>query len=253
MKTFALILAFALLGPGDGDKKGRRANAMYRAEQFAEASILYRDALLDVQTGGPGSTHSGLLNNLGASLFKQGDYEQAISAFTGAARMASNTGDGVRATYNAGNAAAMQDKLEAALDMYTRTLLADPSNEDAKFNYEFVKRKLKEQQEQEQQQQQGDSQDENQEQQDQNQDQKDQKQSQDQDQKDQKQNQQEQDRQNQNSEDQPPSEERPQRNPEELTREEAERLLQALENEEIQLLRQIQKMDVRARRVEKDW
>ena len=242
MKTFALILAFALLGPGDGDKKGRRANAMYRAEQFAEASILYRDALLDVQTGGPGSTHSGLLNNLGASLFKQGDYEQAISAFTGAARMASNTGDGVRATYNAGNAAAMQDKLEAALDMYTRTLLADPSNEDAKFNYEFVKRKLKEQQEQEQQQQQGDSQDENQEQQDQNQDQK-----------DQKQNQQEQDRQNQNSEDQPPSDERPQRNPEELTREEAERLLQALENEEIQLLRQIQKMDVRARRVEKDW
>lgn len=249
MKIFALILAFALLGPGDGDKKGRRANAMYRAEQFAEASILYRDALLDVQTGGPGSTHSGLLNNLGASLFKQGDYEQAISAFTGAARMASNIGDGVRATYNAGNAAAMQDKLEAALDMYTRTLLADPSNEDAKFNYEFVKRKLKEQQEQEQQQQQGDSQDENQEQQDQ----KDQKQSQDQDQKDQKQNQQEQDRQNQNSEDQPPSDERPQRNPEELTREEAERLLQALENEEIQLLRQIQKMDVRPRRVEKDW
>lgn len=41
--------------------------------------------------------------------------------------------------------------------------------------------------------------------------------------------------------------------PNELSREEAERILQALENEEGQLLRQVQKMKVRARRVEKDW
>lgn len=41
--------------------------------------------------------------------------------------------------------------------------------------------------------------------------------------------------------------------PNDLSREEAERILQALENEEGQLLRQVQKMKVRARRVEKDW
>jgi len=249
MNTLSLILALALLGPGDGDEKGRRGNAMYRAEQYVDAANLYREALLDVQSDGPGSTHSGLLNNLGASLFKQGDYEQAISAFTGAARMASKTGDGVRATYNAGNAAAMQEELETALDMYTRALLADPSNEDAKFNYEFVKRKLKEQQEQEQQQ--SESQDENQERQDQDQ--------QEQEKKQEQQNQQEQEQDqnqnqpDQNSQDRQQPDQPPKPNPEELTKEEAERLLQALENEEEQLLRQIQKMKARPKKVEKDW
>ncbi len=41
--------------------------------------------------------------------------------------------------------------------------------------------------------------------------------------------------------------------PDALSREEAERILQALENEEGQLLRQVQRMKVRARRVDKDW
>jgi Ca-activated chloride channel homolog len=243
MKALILILAFIQVAPGDGDDKGRRGNAMYRNGEYTEAANLYRDALVDVQREGPGRVHTGLLNNLGASLFRQGDYEKAASAFSGAVRMASSSDDGVRAMYNAGNAAAMQEELESALDYYTRALLSDPSNQNAKFNYEYVKRQLEEQQDQDQQQ---EDQDENQDQQDQeqNQDQQDQEQNQDQ--------QQQQQQQNQDQQQQEQQEQQPQ-NPEELTKEEAERLLQALENEEEQLLREIQKMDVRPRRVEKDW
>lgn len=254
MKTLVLIIAIVLPGPGDGDgdgdDKGRRGNAFYRNEQYVDAANLYREALIEIQKDGPGSTHSGLLNNLGASLFKQGDYNMAETAFNGAALMASDTRDGVRATYNAGNAATMQEQLETALDMYTRTLLADPSNEDAKFNYEFVKRKLQDQKDQKE----SDSQNDDEEQQDQNQQDQDQQNQQNQDQDQDQQNQQDQqDQDQQNDQDRPEPEQSPRPNPEEMTREEAERLLQALENEEQQLLRQIQKMKVRPRRVEKDW
>jgi hypothetical protein len=38
-----------------------------------------------------------------------------------------------------------------------------------------------------------------------------------------------------------------------LSREQAERILQALEGQEKQLLREVQKREARPRRVEKDW
>ncbi len=230
------------MGPGDAKKKGRRGNALYEKEEFSQAASLYRQGVLDVQEKGPGTVHSGLLNNLGASLFKQGEYEQAASAFASSSRMAENLNSAVRANYNAGNAAAMQRELETALEFYKSALLSDPDNEDAKFNYEYVKRQLEEQQQQDQEQDQDSDQ-----QQDQNQQQNDQQDNQDQDQ------QQNSDQDQQQDPQQDPSDSREQQNPNELSQEEALRILQALENEEEQLLRQIQKMKTRPRRVEKDW
>ncbi len=242
MRIVLLIIALALLGPGDGKKKGRRGNALYQQQQYTDAALLYQEALMDVQGDGPGVVHSGLLNNLGASLFRQGEFEAAASAFTGSLRMASDPADAARANYNAGNSAAMQQQLEAALDAYRSALIIDPENEDAKYNYEFVKRQLEEQQQQQN--------DENQENQEQNQDQRqnqDQQQNQDENQEQQQNPDQEQQQQNQEQQEQQ------QQNPEELSEEEAQRIMQALENEEEQLLRQVQKMKTRPRRVEKDW
>lgn len=214
---------------------------MYQSEMYLEAGLLFQEALADIQSDGSGGVHAGLLNNLGAALFRQGEFEKAASAFSGSMRMASSLPDAVRAGYNAGNAAAMQQELEAALDNYQMALLADPDNEDAKYNYEFVKRQLEEQQ-----QQQSDEQNEDQEQsqdQDQQNDDQNKEQNQDPDQQQEQEQQQNQD----------PSEQEQQQNPEELSAEEAQRILQALENEEKQLLRQVQKMKARPRRVEKDW
>ena len=163
-------MALAVTGPGDAKKKGRRGNALYSQEEFSQAASTYRDGVLEIQENGPGSVHSGLLNNLGASLFRQGDYEQAASAFASSHRMAQDLNGLVRANYNAGNAAVMQEELESALELYKSALLSDPDNENAKFNYEFVKRQLEEQQEQQQEQDQQENQD--QESDEQNQDQK---------------------------------------------------------------------------------
>lgn len=241
MRILILILALAFFGPGDGKKKGRRANALYERDQFIEAAGLFRDGIFDIQENGPGSVHAGLLNNLGASLFRQGEYEQAAAAFSGSFRMSPTVEESVRANYNAGNALAMQQELQGALDHYRSALLSDPDDENAKFNYEFVKRQLEERQQ--------DQNQDSEQQQDQNQDNSEQNEQQDNSESN---DQQEQDQ--QPPENQDPSEsEQQQRNPEELSPEEAQRILQALENEEEQLLRQIQKMKTRPRRVEKDW
>jgi len=248
MKPLLFILvAFLMAGPGDGKKKGRQGNALYTQEQYEEAAAKYREGIVSVQEDGFGAVHSRLLNNLGAALYRSGDAEQASIAFSSAASMALGTEDLVRASYNAGNAAYRTQQLEQSLEHYRRALLNDPSNQDAKFNYEFVKRQLEEQQDNQQDQ-------ENQENQDQ----------QNQDGEQNENNEQQQDEQEQNSQDQGDQQEQEQEqdqqqqqqdrdDPTQLSEEEAQRILQALENEEEQLLRQVQKMKTRPRRVEKDW
>ena len=240
-----ILLAFLMAGPGDGKKKGRQGNALYTQEQYEEAAAKYREGIVSVQEDGFGAVHSRLLNNLGAALYRSGDAEQASIAFSSAASMALGTEDLVRASYNAGNAAYRTQQLEQSLEHYRRALLNDPSNQDAKFNYEFVKRQLEEQQDNQQDQ-------ENQENQDQ----------QNQDGEQNENNEQQQDEQEQNSQDQGDQQEQEQDqqqqqqdrdDPTQLSEEEAQRILQALENEEEQLLRQVQKMKTRPRRVEKDW
>jgi len=246
MRFILLIVLISLLGPGDGKKKGRRGNALYEKEAYSDAAHLYQEALADVQEDGANIIHSRLLNNLGAALFRQGDFEQATAAFASSVRMSTENTDAVRALYNAGNAAAMQKNLKQALNSYQRALLADPDNEDAKYNYEFVKRQMEDQEKN-----QDKKQDKN----------KDQKQNQDpQQNQDQNKENQDQDQQQQNQDQNPnqdqkqdpqQSEQKP--DPERLSKEEAQRILQAMENDEQQLLRQIQKMKARPRRVEKDW
>ncbi len=228
--TRILLLAALLLVTGDDKRAGRRGNAHYEAGRYEEAAAAYREGLTALPDRDPGPVSSGLMNNLGAALYRQGDFEGALTAFTGGAALSDSPGDLARASYNAGNASFRKDDLDGALAHYRRTLLRDPSDAAARFNYEYVKRKKQEQQENQQQQ--------DQQQQDQEQDQEQQQQEQQQ-----QQDQQQQDQQQQQE---------PQ-NPEDLSRQEAERLLEALENEEEQLLRQVQKMKSRPRRVEKDW
>jgi len=247
IRTFLyLLISMLLFGPGDGKKKGRKGNAYYENEQYAEAVEEFRLGISALQESGPGPVHAGLLNNLGASLYRSGNMEEASRAFSSAVQMASTESELARASYNAGNASASSKQLEAALGHYRQALLSDPSNQDAKFNYEFVKRKLEEEQQQQDQKQ---DQDQNKENEQENQDQ----QKSDQEQENQDQQQQDQEQQQQPSEDQEQKQQQEQPDPTKLSQEEAQRILEALENEEEQLLRQVQKMKTRPRRVEKDW
>lgn len=151
------------------------ANRLFKQGKYDEAISKYGEVLVN-------DPESPLLNfNMGDANYKAGKYAEAINSF---ARVRAGDDDPKRAAkiaYNVGNAqyrlgAAAeaekpQDALQAyagALVAYRRALGADPTDQDAKFNYEFVSKKIddlkkkleeqKQQQDQQQDQQQKDQQ-----------------------------------------------------------------------------------------------
>ena len=287
MLRYFLLVAL-LASPGnidDGRKDGRRGNKQYEDGNHEAAAAAYRAGLSAyAEVPEPGDIHTGLLNNLGAALYENASYMDAKDVFDAAINMAPDAASVARAAYNAGNnvyrsgAAAPQgmpgqpqmpgapgaggqnagEHLQAALDYYKQALLSDPANEDAKYNYEFVKRQLEEQQQQQQQDEnQQDEQNENEDNQQQDQDgEQNSEQNQNGDQQNQDEQQQEQnpeDGQNQQQDQQEQQQQQEQMDPNQLSRAEAERILQAFQNEEEQLLREVLKPQTRPKKVERDW
>ncbi len=270
-----------LRGPG-GKQDGRRGNDLYREEAYPDAAAAYAGGIATLSDDAGPHVRYGLHNNLGAALLKAGNAESAREAFEQALMEARETGEAMdlaRSAYNAGNAAFAAEDLESALAQYRRSLLRNPDNEDARFNYEFVKRQLEQQEQQEQQQQQQQDQDQDQDQeQEQEQDQQesnDENSENDQNEPQQDENEENtpQDEQNEQDEQNPPeeqpgdNEQQPDESPQDQTQEpqnppsreqplseaQAERILEALEQEEGNLLRELQRTPTRPHRVEKDW
>ena len=163
----AVALAAVSVGWLDPHAKAREAARLYAAGKYDDAVASYNEALTD-------QPDSPLLHfNLGDATYKQGRYTDALNAFqqvpTGdadpvrTARVAYNMGN---AKYRLGEAAEASDPKAAlglyaeALVAYRRVMGAAPDDVDAKFNHEFVekkiadlKKKLEEQQKQRQEQQ----------------------------------------------------------------------------------------------------
>lgn len=267
VRILSILLLVTFLA-SDGEKDGRRGNELYDQGQFDLAAEAFESGIASLSQNAPALLRYGLLNNLGAALLKAGEAETSGEAFARALESAPGAADIARTSYNAGNASFGANDLETALAHYRRSLIAEPDNEDAKFNYEFVKRQLEQQQEQ---QQQDGRQDEDQESDEQEQEDGEQEpeggdeeqQGGDQEQQEREQGQNGQDEQDQGGgdegrdeleqEESRESEGQPQPAPNALSAEEAERILQALQNEEEQLLRQVQRPNSPARQVEKDW
>ncbi|MCY4675148.1 MAG: tetratricopeptide repeat protein [Bacteroidetes bacterium] len=251
---FSILLASIQVIPmGNAKKHGRNGNDSLKQGQYEGAAYAYQEGLSSYEsTQEVNETYYGLQNNLGIALHQKGDFEGARNAFGEALAHAPHDRAKSTPAYNAGNNAFKNQQLEEALAHYREALLADPDNEDAKYNFEFVSRQLQEQQQQSE-----NNDQEQEEEQDQQQDQNDQPSESDQEQdENQEENPQEQEEQSQQEQQEEQQEQEPQQEQQReapLTREQAERILEALENEEEELLREMQKMEGRPRRVAKDW
>ena len=216
--------------------------------------------------------------NKALAMAKPEKIEEAMTLYQMIAENNENDQMRTDAWYNMGNLAFRQQQFDKAVEYYKNALRLDPNDQDAKHNY-YLAKNMQQQQEQQQQQQQGDQ---NQDQKDQNQDNQQQEQQDQQDQGDQQQNgqqeqEQEQDQQedgnqgqdsesnqdqreqqqgNQAGEEQEQQEGKEQKVPvARLSKEETERLLEALENQEKQLQGKLleQKPKKKGRKPEKDW
>lgn len=225
-----MMAAFWLLAAGSSGfadsfkKEVSRGNKDYRQGNYNAAANHYRSAEID-RPGSPVAAY-----NLGTALVAGKSYDMALPKLGEAASKLTGK-EQAEAYYNAGNGLFGSGKYEESAGAYKKTLEIDPGDRDAKYNLELALKRLEEQKKNQQNQK------------NQKQNQKNQKQnkgsSSDSDSTKQKENQsqQAQNQQQQKS----PDQKQPQKMSQpkqQMTKEEAERILAALKNDELKAKRQ---------------
>jgi Ca-activated chloride channel homolog len=212
LMAISIIMHFQSLN-GQGEKKYiRQGNREYEKNKFSESEILYRKAT-DKNKAFPDAVF-----NTGDALYKQKKYEDAGKQFMENANMNEDSDKKSAAMFNLGNSLLKANKLQESIEAYKGSLKLKPDNPEAKYNLAYAQDMLKLQQQQKQQQQNKDKQDQNK---DQNKkDQKKDKKDQNNENKDQQKN----DKQNQDQKQQDQQQE--------MSKDDAQRLLNALANEE---------------------
>jgi Ca-activated chloride channel family protein len=244
---FIFFMATCCVSGDEVVKKNKEGIGYYTEEKYEEALGAYRDAQLEV----PESPE--LHFNIGNTLYQQKKYEEAQEEYL----QALSTDDALLQSqifYNIGNCQYRLNKLVEAVDSYKKDLEINPDDMDAKHNLEFVRNKLKEMAQQQQQQAQQEQQ-QNMQEQDQEQQQQQGEQAQEQQQAGE-----EQQAQQQEGEEQPEegSEEQQQQQAQkaegEMTEEEAQRILDALKDDEQEVQKEIRKAQSSGKKqVAKDW
>jgi Ca-activated chloride channel family protein len=136
------LLAFLLLYLGVlfGQDKGKKA---YEEGHYDEARIYYEHILKNRKKD------NGAQFGLGVTAYQQKDMETAARALNNAM----NSDDkslASKAMYNLGNMFRDQQKMEESLALYRKAIELDPTDEDAKVNYELLKQVLQQQEQQQQ-------------------------------------------------------------------------------------------------------
>ena len=199
----------------------RQGNKQYRKGNVAEAEVSYRKAV-ERNERNPQANY-----NLGNSLMAQRKDSLAITQLEKAAKLETNPLRRAQAYHNMGVICQQHRMFGEAIEAYKEALRNNPADHETRYNLELCKRQQKEQQ-----------QDQNQ----QNKDNKDNKDKQDQQKQEQKQDQQKQDQQQQ--------QQKPQ-----MSKENAEQLLNAAMQEEKQTQERMKKaqQQPQKRRLEKNW
>jgi Ca-activated chloride channel homolog len=222
----------------------RSGNEAYSNGRYKEAEREYRTSLKRDKNLSEGTF------NLGDALYKQGKFDEAADQFR---LLADNTkaASDIRAKsfHNLGNALFKSQKLPECVDAYKNALRNNPSDEDTRANLAQALRLLAEKQKQQDEKKDKNQDEKNQEQQKQEQ-QKQEQQKQDQRKQDeQKQNQQKQDEQKQQQNQQPQGNQ-PQPK---LSKADAERILDALNNDERTVQKKLIKRKATGVMIDKDW
>lgn len=241
-----LLCAGGLSASAQVDKSDvRRGNRDFRKEEYREAEIDYRKALVK------DSLSVAANYNLANTLYREGDMEQAAKVLETVKEVAPASADAADYYYNTGDVAIARKDWQAAVDAFKESLLRNPADLEAKENYIYARKMLENQQNQDQQNQQ------NQQNQDQNNDDQNQDQNQDnqnnQDQNQDNQNNQDNQDQNQNNDQQ----KQPQQGQQpKITPQAAQQMLQAIQAKEKETQDKVNKQKaevLKSRQKDKNW
>lgn len=199
-------------------------NEMFEKKQYADAEVEYRKSLEKDKDLMEGSY------NLGNAVHKQQRFDEAIQNYHQALGKTTDKNLQSQIYYNMGNSYFEGKQYQESINSYKRALKLNPNDDDAKYNLAYAYKKLQEQQQQQQQQKQ-------------NKNQQQQKKDQQQDEQQQKQQKQQQQQQQQQQMAQQ----------KQMSQKDAQRILEALKNDEKNTQKKVRKKAPARVNVEKDW
>lgn len=245
-----------------------KGNTLIGQENFVQAEANYRRAIsADGQQ--PEASY-----NLGTALYDKDNYLEAFGNFKQAAEVASTKETKHKAFHNMGNVHMQNKEYERAVESYKQALRNNPSDEETRYNLALAKELLKKQQEQNDKNKDKKDKDQNKDNQDKDQqkdknnqggdqEKKDDPNKPDQNEGDQKQEKEDQKKgdgdekqeQNQKPKDQEEQKKKQQPRPNQLSKEQIQNLLKAMQNEEKKVQQKIDEKKIRGRKIktEKDW
>ena len=224
--SFFLLLLMAATASAQKAERDfiRKGNRFFKDSVYVDAEVNYRKAL---ETN-PQSTVS--MFNLGNTLAQQNKLQEAMEQYVAATKIEKDKNDLAQIYHNMGVIFQSQKDYGKAVEAYKQSLRNNPKDDETRYNLALAQKMLKDQQQNQQ------NQDQNkQQQQDQQEDKKDQNKDQQQN-KDQK---------------QPPQ---PQKKDSEMSKENAEQLLNSVMQDEKDVQDKVKKQQViQGGRLEKDW
>lgn len=211
----------------------REGNRAYESNKFPDAEVNYRKAVEKNKEFREGPF------NLGDALYKQERYGEAAEQYTIAAARTKDAEGKAHALHNLGNSLLKTQKYPESIAAYKEALKINPSDGDTKYNLEYARRML-----QQQQQKNKDQKDDKQ-----KQEKKDQQKQDQQKQEEQKQDQQKQEQRKNDKDEQQQAQQKKQQ----ISKQDAERILEALKNEERDVQKKLHRKVPARVKVEKDW
>ncbi|MGH7237607.1 MAG: tetratricopeptide repeat protein, partial [Candidatus Saccharimonadales bacterium] len=151
MKHLIIILGFLVAGTGafaQAKKYIHKGNQLYKEQKYKEAEADYRKSA-DSNANSRSGQNAAANFNLGDALYKQKKFTDAGDEFNKLGESsAKNKLLAAAAYHNLGNSLLENKKLEESIKAYEKALLNNPKDDQTRYNLAYAQDKLKKQQQQ---------------------------------------------------------------------------------------------------------
>lgn len=145
MKRIIIVILILLNSPAlfaqDANTFVYKGNQLYNEKDYKGAETDYRKSVEK------NSLMQGNFN-LGDALYKQKKFDDAAQQFTGIASSSADPAVKAGAFHNLGNSMLQNKKYQESIDAYEKSLLSNPNDNQTRYNLAYAQKMLKQQQQQ---------------------------------------------------------------------------------------------------------
>jgi tetratricopeptide (TPR) repeat protein len=137
---FIALLFFSLSSFGQARKLIRKGNKEFDKGNYSQAELSFRQAqAVDTASGD-------ITYNIGNSLYMQKKYDKALGGYQKSLQQTKDPSRLAMNLHNAGNALFKMNKYQESIEAYKKALRVNPSDNQTRYNLALAQQKLKDQQ-----------------------------------------------------------------------------------------------------------